>query len=168
MTTIQQNLGIISGAYATKQLFTGSLGGFLKASVAGAASAALLQSNWKLAGVAASIGVSASGWRDLAHLKFKTGLAKIFLGSAAGAGATASINNQDIGSLTLRDAGLASGFFAGAGLVQAVVEGTWPYVQMGCSCLARTLSCCNDLAEECFKKEKQDAHPRYSSAVKYC
>lgn len=169
MTTITpiQKLGIISGSYAVKQILNGSFSGAFKGAAAGAVSAALLQTNLKLAAGAAAIGTAASGWRDLAHANFKTGLSKIVLGSTSGVAAETMIHGSELGAMTLAEVGLTSGAYAAAGLVQATVEGAWPYIKKGLECMGRAFSCCSNIAEKCFEKPRDDYYPRVSP-IRYC
>jgi len=168
----KEGLGVVYGAYAAKQTLSGTFGGLFRGALSGAVSAFMLGANTKLASVAASVGIAASGWSSLARGNLKMGLAKIFIGSAIGVGSNAALKEQDIAKTTLGDAAVVSGCVAGAGLVQATVEGIWPYVEpvlIGVGkCIRGAFTCCTRIAEtveDCTKR--RDHRPQAGSAIRY-
>lgn len=161
--------GTIAGAYSVKQILSGSVSGLLKGAAAGALAAVYLHKDPKYAGIPVAIGTAASGWNDLARLKMKTGLCKIFLGAAVGVGSSAVIDGQPIGKMNLETAAAQSAGVAVAGLVQATVEGTWQYIKpvlVGVyECLTGLSSCCDRLSNDAARKRE---HQPQCSTVQYC
>lgn len=163
--TLGEGLAVATGAYSVKQIMSGKWSGLLKGAVVGAGSALLMRGKWELAGVAASIGTAASGWNDLSKMKIKSGLTKLFMGSAMGLGTDAVMRGREFGAMRLKDAGLLTATVAAAGLVQASVEAAWPYIVQGFKCAARTIKCCDktvDAVSDCFRTEKTSPRGPYS------
>jgi hypothetical protein len=179
MTTLNVNgpaiaIGTVAGAYSVKQILTGKLSGLFKGAGAGVLSAVYLKDNWKFAGLPIAIGTAASGWSDLSRLKIKSGMAKIFLAGAVGVGTDVAVKGQPVGEAKLKEMAGASALVVGAGLVQATVEGVWPYVEPVLTgvynCISGAFSCCrrvSDAIADCTKKEPKYRPPQ-SSSITYC